>query len=114
MLAACLPFGPVFTSNDTFWFSCSVLKPSTRISEKWANRSSPPPSGGMKPKPFASLNHLTEPVSIFRIPKERLKTRPKPGVHENQGRVIGQPKYLGGEPRKTNSHSPLEILRKSL
>jgi hypothetical protein len=25
--------------------------------------------------------------------------------------VIGQPKYLRGDPRKTNSHSPLEILR---
>ncbi|KGC60436.1 hypothetical protein DM75_3758 [Burkholderia mallei] len=64
MFAACRPFGPVFTSNSTFWFSCSVLKPSTRISEKCAKRSSPPPSGVMKPKPLASLNHLTVPVAI--------------------------------------------------
>src|SRR4051812_4545621 len=38
------------------------------IAEKCANRSSPPPSGVMKPKPFASLNHLTVPVAILPIP----------------------------------------------
>src|SRR5439155_23652692 len=34
------------------------------IAEKCANRSSPPPSGVIKPKPFASLNHFTVPVAI--------------------------------------------------
>src|SRR5436309_15835232 len=34
------------------------------IAEKCANRSSPPPSGVMNPKPFASLNHFTVPVAI--------------------------------------------------
>src|SRR5919198_2088402 len=65
MLLACLPFGPVVTSNDTFWPSLSVLKPCILIAEKCAKRSSPPPSGVMKPKPFASLNHFTVPVAIF-------------------------------------------------
>ncbi|KGS01778.1 hypothetical protein X962_5070 [Burkholderia pseudomallei MSHR7343] len=72
MLAAWRPFGPRFVSKLTFWFSASVLYPSLRISEKCANRSSPPESGVMKPKPLVSLNHLTVPVSI-RIPKKKLK-----------------------------------------
>ena len=73
ILAACLPFGPCFTSKLTFWFSCSDLKPLPWTSEKCANRSSPPPSGVMKPKPFASLNHFTVPVAIFLIfPKKTL------------------------------------------
>src|SRR5712691_12134623 len=61
---ACLPLGPSFTSNSTFWFSLRVLKPLPWISEKWAKRSSPPPSGLMKPKPLESLNHFTVPVLI--------------------------------------------------
>jgi hypothetical protein len=65
MFAACLPFGPCLTSKLTFWFSCRDLKPFPWISEKCANRSSPPPSGVMNPKPFASLNHFTVPVAIF-------------------------------------------------
>src|ERR1039457_1706173 len=32
--------------------------------EWWTNRSRPPSSGVMKPKPFSSLNHLTVPVAI--------------------------------------------------
>src|SRR5512138_865718 len=65
MLLACLPFGPWVTSKLTFWPSFSVLKPCMLIAEKCANRSSPPPSGVMKPNPFASLNHFTVPVAIF-------------------------------------------------
>src|SRR6185503_6924267 len=61
---ACLPFGPSLISNSTFWFSFRVLKPEPWISEKWAKRSSPPPSGLMKPKPLESLNHFTVPVLI--------------------------------------------------
>src|SRR2546421_7567946 len=64
MLLACLPLGPVVTSNETFCPSLSVLKPCMLIAEKCANRSSPPPSGVIKPKPFASLNHFTVPVAI--------------------------------------------------
>src|SRR6187401_1875307 len=70
MLLACLPFGPVVTSNETFWPSFSVLNPGMLIAEKCANRSSPPPSGVMNPKPFASLNHLTVPVAIVLLPYE--------------------------------------------
>src|ERR1700730_5598505 len=64
MLPACLPFGPVVTSNETFCPSLSDLKPCMLIAEKCANKSSPPPSGVIKPKPFASLNHFTVPFAI--------------------------------------------------
>src|ERR1700739_3198347 len=73
MFAACLPFGPALTSKETRWLSFSDLKPSERISEKCANRSSPPESDVMKPKPLASLNHLTIPVSIFQFPSTFIK-----------------------------------------
>jgi len=59
-----LALGAVLTSNSTFWFSFRVLKPLPWISEKWAKRSSPPPSGLMNPKPLESLNHFTVPVLI--------------------------------------------------
>ena len=42
-----------------------VRKPSIWIAEKCAKTSSPPPSGSMKPNPFASLNHLTMPVAML-------------------------------------------------
>ncbi len=61
---ACWPLGPVVTSKETFWPSFKVLKPSILIAEKCANKSSPPSSGVIKPKPLASLNHLTIPVAI--------------------------------------------------
>src|SRR5947209_1580846 len=32
---------------------------------KWTNRSRPPSSGVMKPKPLSSLNHLTVPVAMY-------------------------------------------------
>ncbi|CAN0623053.1 protein of unknown function [Burkholderia multivorans] len=64
MFEACLPFGPCTISKLTFWPSFRVLKPCMLMAEKCANRSSPPSSGVMKPKPFASLNHLTIPVAI--------------------------------------------------
>ncbi|SPA30361.1 hypothetical protein CBM2637_B100193 [Cupriavidus taiwanensis] len=41
------------------------MKPLPWISEKCANRSLPPASGVMKPKPFESLNHFTVPVSML-------------------------------------------------
>src|SRR5216683_3084644 len=71
MLEACFPLGPVVTSNDTFWPSFSDLNPGMLIAEKCAKRSSPPPSGVMKPKPFASLNHLTVPVAMFTNPQNQ-------------------------------------------
>src|SRR5215469_577167 len=64
MFDACLPLGPCTTSKLTFWPSLRVLNPFIWIAEKCANRSSPPSSGVMNPKPFASLNHLTVPVAI--------------------------------------------------
>src|SRR5262249_30020732 len=65
MLLACfLPLLPAVISKETFWPSLSVLNPAMLMAEKCAKRSSPPPSGVMKPKPFASLNHLTVPVAI--------------------------------------------------
>src|SRR5512147_2876205 len=64
MLEACLPLGPCTTSKETFWPSLRDLKPLMLIAEKCANRSSLPSSGVMKPKPFASLNHLTVPFAM--------------------------------------------------
>ena len=64
MFVAWSPFGPVVMSKETFWFSFRLLKPEPWIAEKCANTSLPPPSGVMKPKPFASLNHLTVPVAM--------------------------------------------------
>src|SRR5690554_4470754 len=49
-------------SNSTRSPSWSVLKPSPLISEWWTKQSFDPSSGVTKPKPFASLNHLTVPV----------------------------------------------------
>ena len=51
-------------SYPTFSPSCSVRKPSDLISVWCTNRSSPPSSGVMKPKPFDELNHLTVPVDM--------------------------------------------------
>src|SRR5690606_26291011 len=59
--SACRPFWPWTTLKDTFWPSCSDLKPVPWIERKCTNRSAPL-SGVMKPKPLASLNHLTVPV----------------------------------------------------
>src|SRR3989337_2401954 len=74
MLLACvLPLLPAVTSKDTFCPSFSDLNPGMLIAEKWAKRSSPPPSGVMKPKPFASLNHFTVPVAIVTFLKKLIK-----------------------------------------
>src|SRR4051794_41616726 len=91
MLLACLPFGPVVTSNDTFWPSLSVLKPCILMAEKWANRSSPPPSGVMNPKPFASLNHFTVPVAISaNSPSTRYKRDVARPMFRSQGKYGGR------------------------
>src|SRR6185436_17822602 len=73
------------------------------IAEKWANRSSPPPSGVMNPKPFASLNHLTVPVAICNVPKKIEKgLSPKHRVeslspkNEPQTAVLAEPKPVQG------------------
>src|ERR1043165_128113 len=72
MLLACfLPPLPAVIWKDTFCPSVSVLKPGMLIAEKCAKRSSPPPSGVMKPKPLASLNHFTVPVVICVIPVKK-------------------------------------------
>src|ERR1700704_1566725 len=84
MLTAWSPFGPAVTSKDTFWFSFRDLKPLPWIAEKCANRSLPPPSGVMNPKPLESLNHLTVPELIFTFPK-KLKEGFRPGARELQG-----------------------------
>ena len=44
-----------------------VLKLFIWIAEKWANKSSPPSSGVIKPKPLESLNHFTVPVAIIHL-----------------------------------------------
>src|SRR4051812_22489462 len=64
ILAAAGPFCPCVTSKETFWPSFSVRWPAPWMALWWANRSLPPPSRVMKPKPFSSLNHFTVPVAI--------------------------------------------------
>src|SRR5437667_12226552 len=59
--AACRPLGPCTRSNSTVAPSASERKPLDWMAEKCTKTSSPP-SMVMKPKPFASLNHLTVPV----------------------------------------------------
>src|SRR5690606_2293215 len=59
--SACRPFWPCTTLKETCWPSCSDLKPVPWIERKWT-KTSWPFSGVMKPKPLASLNHLTVPV----------------------------------------------------
>jgi hypothetical protein len=56
MEAASLPLGPLLTSKESRCASFRYLKPLSWVSEKWTNRSSPPSSGVIKPKPLASLN----------------------------------------------------------
>src|SRR4029453_13684487 len=62
-LAAWSPFGPLVTSNSTLSPSDRLLKPWAWMALKCTNTSSPA-SWVMKPKPFASLNHLTVPLAI--------------------------------------------------
>src|SRR5271156_5371452 len=78
MFDACFPLGPCVTSKLTFCPSFSDLNPGMLIAEKGADRSSPPPSGVMKPKPLASLNHLTVPVGMFSSTNNQEKNRVVP------------------------------------
>jgi hypothetical protein len=65
MATAWSPLGPAVTSKETFWPSLRDLNPSPLMDEKWAKRSLLPSSGVIKPKPLASLNHLTVPVAMY-------------------------------------------------
>src|SRR3546814_17286274 len=59
------PYTTLFRSTTvklTFWPSARLLKPSVRIARKWTKTYSPF-SRLMNPKPLASLNHFTVPVS---------------------------------------------------
>src|SRR6185295_15461563 len=82
------PFGLSTTSNLTLSPSFRVRKPSARISEWWTNTSGPP-SRDRKPKPLASLNHLTVP-SIMNVqaslaqPSGHVFLR----VHDSRGRPL--------------------------
>src|SRR6185312_12133528 len=107
---ACLPLGPSFTSNSTFWFSFRVLKPLPWISEKWAKRSSPPPSGLMKPKPFESLNHFTVPVLIafpfvrtLEVPQGRGQRHKERKAGTGVGRRHGMTSGTGVTAHRTSS-----------
>src|SRR5690606_10813291 len=60
--SACRPFWPCTTVKLTFWPSFRLLNPWVWIARKWTKTSSPF-SRLMNPKPLASLNHLTVPVS---------------------------------------------------
>src|SRR5258706_8977709 len=64
-LAAWSPFGPSTTSNSTCAPSARERKPLALIALKCTKTSSPE-LVVMKPKPFASLNHLTVPLLRIR------------------------------------------------
>ena len=49
------------TSNVTVWPSSRLRRPDCSSADMWTNRSSPPASGTMKPKPLVALNHFTMP-----------------------------------------------------
>jgi hypothetical protein len=63
MFEACLPFGPVVTEGNALVFLQrleAIRLNSREVSEQIFAAF----VGVMKPKPFASLNHLTVPVAI--------------------------------------------------
>ena len=64
MFDACVPLAPCTTSKFTFCPSLSVLQPFILMAEQWANKSSPPTAGVIKPNPGASLNPLPGPVDL--------------------------------------------------
>src|SRR6476620_11396163 len=97
MLLACfLPLLPWVTSKDTFCPSFSVLNPGMLIWEKCAKRSSPPPSGVMKPKPLESLNHLTVPVAMLHSYTDWRYQARAPVTQGNQGREVTTEEPLYG------------------
>src|SRR5258708_3972981 len=51
-------------SKLTFWPSLRVRMPAASTAETCTNTSLPPPSGEMKPKPFAELKNFTVPMVI--------------------------------------------------
>src|SRR5436853_7259738 len=79
MSAARGPLGLCSTSYCTLSFSFSVLNPLAWMDEKCTKRSLLPSSGVMKPKPLASLNHLTLPVlmSVSLIVEKKGRDRRK-------------------------------------
>src|SRR5438045_6958234 len=56
------------------------------IAEKCANRSLPPSSGVMNPKPFASLNHFTVPLLMFTSSFRLSRANPDPGSGSRRSR----------------------------
>src|SRR5262249_26082351 len=64
-LAAWSPLGPWITSNCTRWPSDRLRNPSAWIAV-WCTNTSGPFSCVMKPKPLASLNHLTVPCCTIK------------------------------------------------
>src|SRR2546422_4054058 len=86
MFEAAGPFGPSTTSKDTAWLSFSDLYPAIWILLWWANRSLPPSSGVMNPKPLESLNHFTVPVGMS-FPYLEIARLSEPHCgHDDQGR----------------------------
>src|SRR5690606_39613911 len=81
---ACGPFWPSAATKETRWFSSSDLKPVPTMSVWCANKSLPPDSGLMKPKPFSLLNHFTIPVSVC-IFLQSLKRRALCPIEDGQG-----------------------------
>src|SRR5882724_1880190 len=114
MFAAAGPFCPCVTSKETFWPSFSDLKPEAWIALWCANRSFPPSSGVMNPKPLESLNHFTVPVgmSFHFLKLQRLCEAVRACIgHDDQRRestATREPLVAAG---RRVGHSLIEILR---
>src|SRR5689334_20265935 len=90
-LTALLPRASGWTSNDTLSPSLSELRPAASTAVAWTNTSLPPPSGAMKPKPFAELKNFTVPIVIviflrLRIPRAHMRERAWKMRHQLFGR----------------------------
>nr|AIU93516.1 hypothetical protein LRS1606.82 [Rhodococcus sp. NS1] len=62
------PLGPTPTSNSTAWPSWKTGTLLHSMSVCSTNRSAPPSSGAMKPKPLSPLNHLIIPRATATTP----------------------------------------------
>src|SRR5690242_5647699 len=61
---ALAPRASGWMSNETFWPSFSERMPAASTAVACTNTSLPPPSGAIKPNPFAVLKNFTVPMVI--------------------------------------------------
>src|SRR4249919_4196928 len=78
------------SSYSTRWSWLSVRRPAASSAVTWTKASVPPPSGVMKPNPFASLKNFTVPWGIFgSFPVDGPTAGPPFRLEEARGRRRG-------------------------